>query len=720
MSGKAKAARRKGARSRPAKRLDLLQRAVRSHDGGRLADAERAYRRFLELNPDHPLALHNLGLLLNQSGRTDEAIARLERAAALAPDDASVHSNLGNMLQESGDLDGAEHAYRAALAADPAHANASYNLASVLQDRGKMTEAIERYRVLLDRLPRDAGAWNNLGSALLANAQPGEAVQALERALELQPRYPRALLNLGMARLGLEDSEGAERFFREALALDPELAEAHQNLGGLLNALERLDEAHHSLRRALELRPDNAKGLRLFGRICKQLDESDRAIEAFRRYLELEPGDVQIWCELGSALSARGRIAEAVEAIGHAQTLEPDSPRVVYATGLAQLIQGDTEAARATLHRAGELMPDSPEVWFNVAKTRRFGAEDEDTIARVASIAERRTLAPMSEAHLHFTLAKMHDDRDRPEQAFEHYRKGNEIMRARSRFDPREIPDKVERSIATYTPALFARLAGLGSASELPVFIFGMPRSGTTLVEQILASHPSVHGAGELTRFPELAVRSAALVGGDLEYPESMQALGEDVASALCEDYLALLRSFSADALRVTDKLPGNYLYLGAIALLFPKAKLIHCRRSPMDICVSNYTQLFADGMPFSYSLKDLGDTYRAYERMMAHWRAVLAGPAVSIYEVDYETLTAEQERVSRELIAFCGLEWDDRCLHFYDNDRAVNTASNWQVRQPIYRSAVARWKRYEPWLGELEQALSMEGEGGSVGGLRP
>ena len=160
------------------------------------------------------------------------------------------------------------------------------------------------------------------------------------------------------------------------------------------------------------------------------------------------------------------------------------------------------------------------------------------------------------------------------------------------------------------------------------------------------------------------------------------------------------------DAARVTDKLPGNYLYLGAIATLFPKAKLIHCRRHPMDVCVSNYTQFFADGMPFSYGLKDLGDTYRAYERIMAHWREVLPVP---MYEVDYEVITAEQERVSRELIAFCGLEWDERCLDFHENERAVNTASNWQVRQPIYRSAVARWKRYEPWLGELKEALGLE-----------
>ncbi len=295
----------------------------------------------------------------------------------------------------------------------------------------------------------------------------------------------------------------------------------------------------------------------------------------------------------------------------------------------------------------------------------------------------------------------MLDDCKRYEEAFEHYRKGNAAKRRLVRFDADHYRAWVARIREVFTAAFFAERAGLGEPSERPVFVVGMPRSGTTLVEQILASHPAVFGAGELRGIFESVCALEDRAGA--AYPGFVPALDEAAIRGAARRYLDALRSVDADAPRVTDKMPTNFFHLGFIALMFPGARIIHCRRDAMDTCLSNFVQLFREGHYYAYDLGDIAAYYRGYQGIMAHWREVLPIP---MHEIQYEALVEDQERISRELIDYMGLEWDARCLDFHRSDRAVRTASNWQVRQPLYRGARKRWEHYAKQLTQLESDL--------------
>ena len=270
-------------------------------------------------------------------------------------------------------------------------------------------------------------------------------------------------------------------------------------------------------------------------------------------------------------------------------------------------------------------------------------------------------------------------------------------------FSKTEHADWVDRLISTFTIAFFEKEQTYGNHSDLPVFVVGMPRSGTTLVEQIVSSHPQVSSAGELENFNEIVEKLPGLLDGTIPYPQCLLQLSSNAAGHLADTYLTHLQHFSRDAARITDKMPQNYLHLGLIALLLPKACIIHCQRDAMDVCLSCYFQSFKNPLPVTYDLADLGFYYRQYEKMMAHWRSVLP---LQMLEVEYEKLVENKEEVSRQIIAFCGLAWDEKCLAFYENTLPVKAASKWQVRQPICATSVGRWRNYAKYLDPLKAEL--------------
>ena len=320
---------------------------------------------------------------------------------------------------------------------------------------------------------------------------------------------------------------------------------------------------------------------------------------------------------------------------------------------------------------------------------------------------------------LHFTLAGVFDRLGCIDEAFAHYREGNNerlrhFQQAGTPFDPQRHWKLIDDLIATFDPDFFARFRPFGLDTELPVFILGMPRSGTTLVEQILCSHPKVFGAGELRDIPELVALLPDRLYTPEKYPACLSRLDGPALRTQAIGQLQRLVQRGGTAFRVTDKQPRNRLHVGMIRTLFPQARIIHCVRDPLDTCLSCYQQHF-DALNFTSTLEDLGFYYRQYQRLMAHWRKVLPSP---MFEVRYEDLVADLEGVSRQLVAFCGLEWDEHCLAFHENRRAVQTASALQVRRPIYRTSVGRWKRYEAHLQPLIEALGGAQPGG--GGLGP
>jgi tetratricopeptide (TPR) repeat protein len=460
----------------------------------------------------------------------------------------------------------------------------------------------------------------------------------------------------------------AEHLYRKVLEADPCHVHALSNLGALTYQANRPHEAIQHMRRALALRPEVAEFHVNLAAACRTAHDAAAAAAAYREALRIDPAAPHVHLSLGQTLLDLGQVEEALTHCLEALRLQPG-----YAHAYSMLAE--------------------------LAAQGRHAFTDED-IQHIQVLLAGGQLSAAHAGQLYFTLATYWEQQGDHDQAFLAYRKGNdlknELLRQAGRsFDRVQHRAVIDRFIAAFTPDVFARARSYGIPSDQPVFVVGMVRSGTTLVEQILASHPQVFGCGELRDIEQLAETFYAAFATGVD-PATVQRLG-----GLYLERLAGLGG--AEATRTIDKMPQNFLHLGMIAILFPHARVVHCRREPLDVCVSAYVQNF-QRLAYATSLEDLGFFHREYARLMAHWRQVLPIP---VHEVIYEELVADQERVSRNLIAFCGLPWDDRCLAFHKNLRAVQTPSRLQVRQPIYTRAVARWKRFEAHLQPLRDALA-------------
>jgi Flp pilus assembly protein TadD len=504
--------------------------------------------------------------------------------------------------------------------------------------------------------PNDPSLWNDLGMAYLLTLRLPEAIQSLQRSTVLRPSFADTHFNLGLALEQSGDREAALVAHRRAIALSPRLAEAHARVAEILLQRGSSEGAVAAYEQAGAAAPGTNLGDLAIAKARLVVGRSGDAEERLARLLARDPSCAEGHVLLGVVLSEAGRFAEAGVSFERALALAP---------------------ANATAHHG-------------LVSTRRLTARDRPMVDRILSLLRVGSLPEPVATTLHFAAGKGLDDLGDTAGAIEHFDAANRGRRRLARpFDARDFEARVGRLIERYTPELFAAHAPLGSEDETPILVLGMPRSGTTLVERTLASHPKVRGGGELvfwnTRAPSL-VEAAP------------QALG-DAASAVQRDYLGVLRGVG-EAARVTDKMPFNFLWVGLFHLLFPRARVVHCRRHPVDTCLSIYTTLFAQHWGFASDRGDLASYYRQYARLMDHWRAVL--PEGRLLDVDYEAVVSDPEGSARRLVAFAGLAWDDACLHPESSAEVVRTASKWQARQPIFRTSVERWRRYEPWLGEL------------------
>lgn len=478
----------------------------------------------------------------------------------------------------------------------------------------------------------------------------------------------------GSVRAGrLEEAVAA---YRRIVRLDPGDAAAHADLGAALRRSGDLAGAEAACRKAVALDPGHAEARNNLGVVLQARGESAAALTAFGQAAGL--GYPPAHANLGGALFVLDRIEESEAAYRRAIDLDGGFAGAHDGLGVVLLAAGRLDDATVCFRRATGLDPGLAEAWYNLACAEGGGLTDGEA-ATVKGLLADSGLAPSRRIALHFALGEYDDAGGRAEQAFAHFKAGNGLRRAELAdhghvFDAEAHQRTIERTIEAYGAGCFEKSAGSGDDSELPVFVLGMPRSGTTLVEQIAASHPAVHGAGELNRVAAL----------------------EDTAKA-ANGFVEHLRTRAPGALRVIDKTPFNFLHLGKIATLFPRARIVHCRRQARDLCLSCYFQNFVAPYPWSTDLADLARYLGACERLMEHWRAVLP---VAFHEVRYEDLVADQERESRRLIEALGLPWDDACLRFHDTRRTVRTASNWQVRRPLYATSVGRWRAYEKWLG--------------------
>jgi tetratricopeptide (TPR) repeat protein len=707
-----RAAKTEGSAASAAVALDprgLLREAMAAHQAGRLNEAEALYRRLLAARPEEPDALHFLGVIEHQRGRSEAAIELIERAIALDGRVAGYHSNLGEAYRALGRNEEAIRHYRRALALQPGSLAARFGLGTALLDQREYGAAAAELEPVVRADPTDFQARVNLGNALMELDRMEEAISHYRAAIRAAPDYAEAYVNLGTALIVQGDLREAITILAEATTRGPQLAEAHFQLGRVLQMVERYEDATATLLRAHALKPKSVDAPLLLGQVLSTKHQGEEAIRWYERAAALAPQSIEPLIGTGIAYLDMNRFEDALRFFEKALEREPGNARVHFNIGLGLQRQGRFEEAMRAHEKAIELDPACAPAHFHLALSRKHDSVD-DKVRAIERALAIPGLDEEQKAGLHFALAKAYDDIGDYDAAFGQYRAGNEIRKARVIFKPEDFALYVDRVIASFPKLLFERLGPIGSPSALPAFVLGMPRSGTTLVEQILSSHPDVFGAGELDYMRQVSLALPPALGTERPFPECVALLDRATAQRLAEEHVARLQALAPAALRVTDKLPNNFQRLGLIALLFPNARIFHCRRDPIDTCLSCYFQEFAHGQPYSFDLRHLGLFYRDYERLMAHWRVVL--PAAPL-EVPYEALVANQESWSRRLVAHMGLPWDERCLAFHRIERQVHTASFWQVRQPIYASSIGRWRHYAKHLGPLIDALGVAAEAG-------
>jgi tetratricopeptide (TPR) repeat protein len=709
---------------------------------GKLDEAVARYHQALLARPHYAEAHNNLGLALWEQGQAAEALDQFQQATLARPDWAEAYGNWGRLLREQGRLEEAIVHLRQALALSPGEPQRYADLMSALQEQashpaatapgepeagsaekpasvspaGPSPETVDPSVAERPQGPGDQSERPDVhlkqAARSLRQGRPDEAVTHCREALRLDPDWAGANVMLGRALLRRREFEEAATGFHHALRVNPNQAEVYWQLGAPLREQGKLERSAAYLQRALRLQPGLAEAHHQLGLTLAEMGRADDAAAAYREALRLKPDLVLALGHLGDFLEERGQAEEGGRLVQEAIARAGPQAFPVHAHhGMSLLNQGRLEEARAHLRQALDLQPDFAATYYYLLARDGGQRLTEAEVARVTELLGRDGLPQRDRINLHFTLARTLD-RDRAyDEAFGHCERGNAckqelLFRQGNAFHSGAHAQLIDRLRAACDRGFFERTRGFGDDSHLPVFIVGMPRSGTSLVEQILASHPAVFGAGELRTLTQFVTELPAALASSAEYPECLANLGPAESRLLAEQYLQDLRHRAGGRSRLSDKLPMNFHHLGLIAALFPRAALIHCRRDPCDVCWSCYFQNFRD-VYFACDLRTLGAYHRQYERVMAHWREVLPVP---VLEVCYEELVAEPERVSREIIAFCGLAWDDACLRSHETRRTVRTASNLQVRQPIYRGAVGYWKNYEPHLGPLLDALKGAG----------
>jgi tetratricopeptide (TPR) repeat protein len=563
--------------------------------------------------------------------------------------------------------------------------------------------AAAQAREIVSADPDNADAWRLLGAALRRGGEASEAEEAELRAISASV-HDKGLMEAAQA-LAANDLPIAERLLRPHLKEKPTDVAAIRMMAELAARLGRYGDSENLLRRAIELAPAFTAAR---ANLATVLYRQNRPAEAIEALDSLADGDSDNVVHQNLRAAALGRIGGYEEAIGiYQQVLArlPDQPKVWMSYGHVLKTVGRQPESVAAYRKAAELAPGLGEVWWSLAnlKTVKLGTDD---IEAMEKALEQQGLSDEDRLHLHFALGKAHEDQSDAEKAFAHYAEGNRLRRKSNNYDPSEIGDHVKRSIAFFTPDFFVARLGQGCAATDPIFILGMPRAGSTLVEQILASHAEIEGTMELPDIPALVKRLSGrrLRRDESAYPECLAGLGAPELEALGAEYLDRTRvQRKTDKPYFIDKMPNNWAHVGFIRAILPNARIVDARRHPLACCFSNFKQHFARGQGFTYEQEELGRYYRDYVDLMAHFDRVLPG---RIHRVINERLIEDPEGEVRRLLDFLGLDFDPACLRFHENERAVRTASSEQVRRPINREGVDQWRPFEPWLGPMKRGL--------------
>jgi tetratricopeptide (TPR) repeat protein len=682
----------------------LFELAGRLYMAGRLGEAARVCRELINRAPNMADAYNVFGVISNAQGQPEQATALIQRAIELNPNVASYYANLGEVERQRGRLEEAEAALTKAIELEPTAAQAYSNLGIVHFDRKDFEAAAVAYERAIELQPVFPEAYNNLGNAYRTLERRKDALAAYQHAVTQREGYAEAYNNMASALQEGQDTESAEHAYRKAIALKPNYIEAYNNLALLLFRADRTEDALRTLGDALKI---DEKNISTLLNICRtQLKRGAHAIaeQAAMMAADIDPTKAEPHAALAEIKHELDRPQEALAHIDRAIELEPDAADMHSFRGVLLKAIGRLDEAREAVRRAIELNPKLYSAYSNLIDLETFDSSH-DLLGKMEEVLAGAE-DPQSERYLplYFTMGKALEDAGDYPRALEHYQIGARLRRQQLKYDEADTLEFFGRIKAAFTKQTFEHRRFPGNPSPVPVFIVGMPRSGSTLVEQILSSHPDTYGAGEIKvlhrslgalrdRFPMIP-----------KFPMMVEAMEPAHFEQVAQAYLAEVQRDAGGAKRVTDKLLTNFFFVGLIHLLFPNAKIIHTRRNPVDTCLSAFTKLFKDDMPHSYDFGELGRYYRAYQELMAHWEEVL--PPGVLKTVDYESVIEDLEGNARALVQHIGLPWNDACLDFHKSKRPVKTASVVQVRQPVYKSSVERWRRYGDGLAPLLASL--------------
>ncbi len=655
----------------PANEIDAL---LQSFNEGNLDLAISQARKLTSLYPQHAFGWKVLAASLQHTGKNDEALPAARQAVALAPDDAIAHHNIGIILSQIGQADKAVHHFQEAL----------------------------RYQ------PDNASTWYNLGVQQLGCEQPGEAEASFRQAIRHAPDYAEAHNNLGVTLRKLNRPDEAATSFLAAIDLARPYAEPHINLGTLLHETGQLIEAEKSCRNAIAINPDRAEIHNKLGLILLDLERYEEAKAAFRTTIQLQAGHSEATIQLATLQQAQGHDTLAEEILRNAVRMFPDNTDMAAHLGRFLIEQGKLQEAEEILDQALTSSPGNIKALTTALECIPYKKEDQRFSQLESLYACREMLSREDRINIDFAMGKAMMDIGENDRSFEAYDEGNKLHFEQHPYREAQDMEMLDKLGRIYTRELFTSYAAIGlrlppdSGERIPVFIVGMPRSGSSLIEQVLASHPEVFGAGELPISHQFAdpLKLLELLLPDSPDPE--HRLG--ILRKIGRDYLDTLWKLAPDARCIVDKQLGNFCHIGLIHLMLPNAKIIHAQRDPMDTCFSCYTTRFSKGLFFTYDQATLARHHLFYQRVMAHWQATL--PAGRILTLSYESHVQQPEQEARRILEHIGLPWNEACLRPHETLRTVKTASFVQVRRPIHTNSVARWRKFSRHLAPMLSIL--------------
>lgn len=591
------------------------------------------------------------------------------------------------------------------LKVNPKHAQTQFNLANSLYEQHLYDAALQHYKTAFTLDPNFVDAHINCGIAHRMLKDYDAAIASLHQALNLDRKNARAFHVLGMVHVDIEDYDRALHYLESACGLAPQNADFRVSFASVLEKAFLDVEAGFEYHKACEIDANYLDAFSLYGSYLLKNHRHDEALECVKHAEQLAPTNLDVTEQLGLIYLGMSDTDAALEKFNGALLIEPKRLSALQGKARAYQELGDADKGFDVCDTIIAIDNNLPSGYLLKARMKKSKLDDGLT-QNLLRILEQNGLNEEILQATHFALGKIYDDQNNYSEASKHYALANNIKNKSLNFSAKADEERVSKLKEVFNIDLFKNLQALGVDSKMPVIIVGMPRSGTTLTEQIISSHPDVIGAGEVVFWSRTPTAMPLRLATDTPYPDCVNELNTEQAKDIAAMYEATLYKIAGtDALPtyITDKMPHNFLYIGLIALLFPHVKIIHTMRNPIDTCLSIYFQNFNQGHPYASNLTNLGFHYKQYQRIMRHWHEVLPG---RILDINYEDTISDPEFWSRKLIAHIGLEWDDACLAPHKLERSVKTASHWQVRQPIYKTSVQRWKNYEEFLGPLIEAL--------------